>query len=105
MIRIIKDIYFVSLDDSDDTPIRLPFIPASGEYKETTEPVDSGLVNTVEVGFKIRHLVSGIYDNLKMIIFFEDGRSVSIGSEDLPVRLKVETESVIKVSCKYQRIG
>ncbi len=105
MIRIVKDAYIIDMNATDKIPIKLPMVPSSGTYKETEEHTESGVLRTIEFGCRLRNRVPGLDKNLAVIIDFADGRRIFFGTTDLPVHLKTEIESLIKISCKYKTIG
>lgn len=103
MIRNVKSACFVkAAATAGSLPVLLPMVPASGTYKETDEYNDSGTLRTIEFSCRIHNRVPGINDRLILTVTFCDCSCKTIGTLDIPVRLKVEEDSLIKVSCKYQ---
>lgn len=101
MIRIIDKIWFENVEEPGI--IRpFPLVPASGTYKNTVDADDGGTFRTVEISFRIYHPVPGMTGNLRLWVSFDSGRRRSVGTEDLPVRLKTEEDSALKLSCKWQ---
>lgn len=105
MIRIVKEAYIINMNTPDALPTKLPMIPSSGTYKETDEHTESGMLKTIEFGCRLRHRIPGLDGRLIMTVIFADCQTKTFGTEGLPVRLNVEDESLINISCKYKTIG
>lgn len=104
MIKIVKSANIIRLGEPFNITI-LPIVPASATYKETDETTASGILRTIEFSCRLKKRVDGLGCNLRLWINFDNGSTKIIGTEDLPVRLKVEDDSLVKISCKYKTIG
>ena len=104
MIRIVRKVVLESLDDKEKQPFRLPIVPASG-IVEIKESADEG-GRLLEYNFSANlsgDVLPEYRSNLKIRIYFDDGRSVVLGNPDLPVRFIFDTYNIIKVTFKYRR--
>lgn len=101
MIRIVKDV-FCARAESPDKIKRFNMVPSSGTARIEEEHDGTGWLRTVSLEFRIyRWQPDAMCDQL-LWVHFEDGGTMRIGTPCLPVRLKFELESYIKVSCEWQ---
>lgn len=101
MIKIVKDVFYVRTERLGRIR-RFNMVPASGTVRIEEEHDGTGWLRTVNLEFRIYKWQPSTMGNLLLWVHFEDGSTMHIGTHDLPVRLKFELESYIKVSCKWQ---
>lgn len=101
MIRIVKDVFFARTE-SPDRIRRFDMVPASGTVSIVDEHDGIGWLRTVSMEFRIYRWLPDMTSDLLLWVHFEDGGTMRIGTPCLPVRLKFELESYIKVSCEWQ---
>lgn len=102
MIKIIRTVFYCDLDNNPGTYYESPMIPASGRYKETATPEDSGRLKKIELSYNAPYTTPGMKRNLSLIVVFDNGDRRAFGSSDLPARLKFTEDNVTVVSCEYQ---
>lgn len=102
MIRIVKNIQAVDLDG---TQADLPLIPASGVLSSSMERGDQGASEKYDLSFRLQSagIPSIIYKDVILNISLDNGDSVTLGTNYLPVRMTFRHEDAITVSCTWQK--
>lgn len=103
MIRIIKHLSARKPGDSQFQ--QLPMVPASGTLTTTTQETESGL--TVKSSLAARLDSSAavlhdlLYDDLVLMLEFEDGSTAYVGTDDVPVNLKIAEGDTLDISAEH----
>lgn len=101
MIRIVKDVYYAEAG-KPEAWMKFSVVPSSGTYKETDEHDDAGWLRTVNLEFRVSRRMPAMTGDVMLIVIFEDGYRCRVGTPDLPLRLKIEDDSLLKVSAEWQ---
>lgn len=101
MIRIVRDVYYAEVE-KPEAWMKFPLVPSSGTYKETDEHDDAGWLRTVKLEFRVSGRMPAMTGALMLMVVFGDGHRCRVGTRDLPVWLKMEEDSLLKVSAEWQ---
>ncbi len=102
MIRIVSSILLSDLDSNPGIWTQIPIIPGTCKYKDTTSHTDSGWLRSVSLEFRVHQVIPEMTRNLALVVRFDDGSHVHVGTEELPVRLELKQDGHINVSCEWR---
>lgn len=102
MKKIVNKILFTNLDNNRGVWYEVPMIPASASWSCESTQESAGRLLTTKLSFRMANDVPGIDGNISMVVYFDDGSKVLIGTNDLPARLDVTYEDIIKCSCTWK---
>ena len=104
MIRIVKEMRVWDVDDPG-TPIVLPFFPATASCTRVEKDSEHGKHEEITVSARLRWDVDRelLHRDLKMQLTFDNGDVVTVGTEDMPLRLDVTETDYVAVAGKYLR--
>lgn len=104
MIRIIKRLS-ARLAGGPQSFQQLPMIPASGTLNTSTEDTEAGLQQKNSLTARLHSSASALHDllysDLILMLEFEDGSTVYIGTNDIPVRLKVNEGDTLDIGAEH----
>ena len=104
MIRIVTKISGRTVDGS---PVytELPMIPASGTFRTDMENTEAGCqirkTLSARLGTEASSLENLLHGELVLKLEFEDGTTEYIGTDDVPVRLRISSEDTIDISAEH----
>ena len=102
MIRIVRKIVLESLDDNNSKAFKLPIVPASA-YMDIREMVDEGgRIVSYDFKAKVTRLLPELRHNLKVVVYFDTGSHIVLGTSDLPIKLDISLSDSIQISFKYR---
>ena len=90
---------------SASLPQALPMIPASGSVRIDFEDTDAG--STVKKSLTARldssasSMKNLLYGDIVLILEFSDGTVIFMGTDDIPVRLKVSEGDSLDISAEH----
>lgn len=103
MIRIIKHLSARKPGDSQFQ--QLPMVPASGTFNTNTEDTEAGLQVKNSLTARLHSSASALHDllynDLILMLEFEDGTTTYVGSNDIPVRLKVNEGDTLDIGAEH----
>lgn len=103
MIRIIKHLSARLAGGSQFQ--QLPMVPASGTLSTSTEDTEAGLQTKNSLAARLHSSASVLHDllysDLILMLEFEDGSTAYIGSDDIPVRLKVNEGDTLDIGVEH----
>lgn len=104
MIRIIRNLK-ARPADRDQQLRQLPLVPASGTLRTEIEDTDSGLQTRNSLSFRLHSSAAALHDilyaGLVLLVEFEDGTSLYVGTDDLPVMLRISEGDTLDVSAEH----
>ena len=90
---------------SASLPQALPMIPASGSVRIDFEDTDAG--STVKKSLTARldssasSMKNLLYGDIVLILEFSDGTVIMMGTDDIPVRLKVSEGDTLNITAEH----
>lgn len=103
MIRIIKRLSARLAGGSQFQ--QLPMVPASGTLNTGTEDTEAGPQQKNSLTARLYSSASALHDllysDLILMLEFEDGSTVYIGTDDIPVRLKANEGDTLDIGAEH----
>lgn len=81
----------------------LPLVPGTAQFSYTSSTEDKGRLEKFEVSAILRKTIRELSLDLQLYIAFDDLTEITLGTEDLPARFKVEDKDGCSISMKYER--
>lgn len=83
----------------------LPMVPASGKFRTDTEDTEAGLQVKSSLSARLHGATSQLRDllqsDLVLMLGFEDGSEAYVGTDDLPVHLKIAEGDTLDISAEH----
>lgn len=83
----------------------LPMVPASGTFRTDTEETEAGLQVKSSLSARLHGATSQQRDLLQsglvLMLGFEDGSKAYVGTDDLPVHLKIAEGDTLDISAEH----
>lgn len=90
---------------SASLPQALPMIPASGTVRIDFEDTDAGgtvkKTLTARLDSSASSMKNLLYGDIVLILEFSDGTVIMMGTDDIPVRLKVSEGDSLDIAAEY----
>lgn len=101
MIRLVKKIVALNLNDSDEQPFLVPIVPASAilEMKETVD--DAGRLINYEFSATLTAVPEKLRGELSLKLIFDTGKYLELGTPSIPITFEVKMNNAIRVSFRY----
>lgn len=105
MIRIVTFIK-ARLSDGASPFQELPLVPASATLRTDVEDTESGWQVKQSLSARLHSTTEELHDilygDLILALGFEDGTEATIGTEDIPVRLRVNESDTLDISAEHE---
>lgn len=83
----------------------LPMVPASGMLRTDTEDTEAGLQVKNSLTARLHSTAAALHDilysDLILMLGFEDGSVAYVGTDDIPVRLKIGESDTLDISAEH----
>lgn len=83
----------------------LPMVPASGTFRTDTEDTETGLQVKSSLSARLHGATSQqrdlLLNGLVVMLGFEDGTTAYVGTDDLPVHLKISESDTLDISAEH----
>lgn len=105
MKSIIASICYKGKSDIDWTDIGM--VPGTGKLSIDTTDSEKGRIRTYKLEAvlyrELRHGRLALHKDMRLLVVYDDGARIPIGTLDMPVRLDVSDGDVLAISCNWQK--
>lgn len=101
MKRIIKNLVYSDLDNTPGVWYNVPFIPASASLTTESNPKAPGRLKTCKLEFKLKERFKYMNGNLSIVATYDDDKQELLGTNDLPLKLKITEKDYLEASCSW----
>lgn len=102
MIQIVEKIYIKIADVPSPEWSELPIVPATAKIETEISKEEAGWLRTTEFKATLSRKHPWLFRNLIVNVLLDDGKTLSIGSSDIPVHFTLERSNAREVSFKHK---
>lgn len=102
MIQIVEKIYIKIADVPSPEWSELPIVPATAKIETEISKEEAGWLRTTELKATLSRKHPWLFRNLIVNVLLDDGKTLSIGSSDIPVHFTLERSNAREVSFKHK---